>query len=536
LEATTDSPDPRDPAQRSEERERGTSATTATGSGSSSGSGGEDSGKSKDWRRGENRRGGGRRGGKRRRSGSRGEKARERRAQAESARSESGEPEFGRGVVGVDPAAGPEGRSGQDGAGSQSGGERPARSRRRGQRRRGQRSRQSSGRGSQGEAGGRSARAPRQGREEVEGLLIFEHKGHALLRPLDGPLVPDKKRDVHLSPRMVQQLALRDGSVIKGVSGPGQGKHRLQLQEVLEVDGEAPKEMQALPVFKKLTSIAPDYHYAVGDLTGDLSLRVVDLICPVGRGQRGLIVAPPRSGKTILLQQFTKAMEEHYPDVEVMVLLVDERPEEATEWQRTIDRGQVFVSTNDEMARRHVDLAEAVWKRARRMVELGREVFLVIDSITRLGRAYNNLQGPGGRTMSGGVDTRAMERPKQFFGSARNTEEAGSLTILGTTLIETGSRMDQVIFEEFKGTGNMELVLSRKLSDRRIFPAIDIQRSGTRKEERMLSDRKLKLITTLRRVLLRMNFIEALELLVTKLDDFEDNDEFLARFEIDPEA
>jgi transcription termination factor Rho len=201
-------------------------------------------------------------------------------------------------------------------------------------------------------------------------------------------------------------------------------------------------------------------------------MRIVDVICPVGRGTRGLIVAPPRSGKTILLQKFAHGMQDHYPDVQLFVLLVDERPEEATEWRRTVrEPGKVFVSNNDESAQNHVDLAEAVWLRCNRLVELGQDVVLVLDSITRLARAYNNLQQGGGRTMSGGLDTRTMERPKQFFGSARNTETASSLTILGTTLIETGSRMDQVIFREFKGTGNSELVLSRKLSDRRIFPS-----------------------------------------------------------------
>ncbi|TAJ23324.1 MAG: transcription termination factor Rho, partial [Planctomycetota bacterium] len=316
----------------------------------------------------------------------------------------------------------------------------------------------------------------------------------------------------------------------------GQGQHRWEVQHIERVDGKPPGEAKATPQFKKLVSIDPDFHYNVGDLSGDVNLRVVDLICPVGRGQRGLIVAPPRTGKTILLQKFALAMQEHFPDVHVLVLLVDERPEEATEWQRIMTKGQVFVSTNDEMPQNHVALAEAVWARCRRLVELGQEVFLVIDSITRLARAYNNTIGGDGRTMSGGIDSRTMERPKQFFGSARNTESAGSLTILGTTLIETGSRMDQVIFEEFKGTGNMELVLSRKLADRRIFPAIDIQKSGTRKDEKLFGARRLHLVNTLRRVLNRMNFIEAMELLAVKLEQFKSNDEFLKRFEVDPEA
>jgi transcription termination factor Rho len=235
------------------------------------------------------------------------------------------------------------------------------------------------------------------------------------------------------------------------------------------------------------------------------------------------------------MRQFAKGIEQGYPDVHLFVLLVDERPEEATEWVRST-KGQVFVSTADETPKNHVQLAETVWKRATRMVELGQDVVILLDSITRLARAYNNLSGGSGRTMSGGLDSRAMERPRQIFGSARNTEAAGSLTILGTTLVDTGSRMDQLIFEEFKGTGNMELVLNRKLADRRIFPAIDIERSGTRKEEKLISSKRLRYVNTLRRVLARMNFVEAMELLVTKLDDVETNDEFLKRFEVDPEA
>jgi transcription termination factor Rho len=329
---------------------------------------------------------------------------------------------------------------------------------------------------------------------------------------------------------------LREGSIVEGPIGRGHGSNRRTLLDVTTVDGKDPKEVAGLTPFKRLTSIDPDFHYAVGDLTGDVNLKILDLLCPIGRGTRGLLVAPPRSGKTILMRKFAKAIEDHYPDVQLMVLLVDERPEEATEWQRTIERGQVFVSTNDEMAERHCALAEAVQMRAIRLVELGQEVVILLDSITRLARAYNSMQAGGGRTMSGGIDSRTMERPKAFFGSARNTESAGSLTILGTTLVETGSRMDQVIFEEFKGTGNMELVLSRRLADRRIFPAIDIEKSGTRKEEKLISARRLKQTHILRRVIAKMNPFEAMELLITKLEDVAKIDDFLKRFEVDPEA
>jgi transcription termination factor Rho len=339
-----------------------------------------------------------------------------------------------------------------------------------------------------------------------------------------------------VGPRLVQRYALRDGAIVSGPVQRTKGRFRYELVDVRQVDGRDPREVRDLAPFKSLTSIDPDFHYAVGDESGEVSLKVVDIICPVGRGQRGLIVAPPRSGKTILLQEFARALERIYPDVHLLVFLVDERPEEATEWKRTIERGEVYVSTNDEPATKHVELAEIVWRRCRRLVELGDDVVLLMDSITRLGRAYNNVHGNSGKTMSGGIDTRALERPKQFFGAARNTETAGSLTILGTTLIETGSRMDQVIFEEFKGTGNMELVLSRKLADRRIFPAIDIERSGTRKEEKLFSRQRLRRINTLRRVLARMHFAEAMELLITKLDNVEAIDEFLCRFDVDPET
>jgi transcription termination factor Rho len=270
-------------------------------------------------------------------------------------------------------------------------------------------------------------------------------------------------------------------------------------------------------------------------VTGEASMRALDVLAPIGRGQRALVVAAPRTGKTTLLRQFAKGIELGYPDVHLMVLLVDERPEEATDWVRST-KGEVFVSTSDEMPKRHVQLAEAVWKRAQRLVELGQDVVLVLDSITRLARAYNNYAGQSGKTMSGGLDSRAMERPRQIFGSARNTESAGSLTILATALVETGSRMDQLIFEEFKGTGNSEIVLNRKLADRRIFPAIDIEKSGTRKDEKLLSRQRLKRVHTLRRVLLRMNFIEAMELLSDKLENVEKTDDFLARFDVDPEA
>jgi len=470
----------------------------------------------KDWRRPENRRGSKKRGGRRRRRGG-GRPAGEasEKPAGESRPADDASPR-GADAAGaaVDPSA-PSGR--KEGS----------RSSRRGRRRRGR-----SGRSDSSEAREESRKSSVDG--EAVGMLFIEKRGGGVLRSAANDYLPHK-RDVHVPQRTIQRLKLRNGSIVEGRVGPGQGKQKRILTDVTTVDGQPPKSWANAPVFKNLRSIDPDFHYALGDETGEVSLRILDLLCPVGRGTRGLIVAPPRSGKTILMQQFARGIEKVYPDVHLMVLLVDERPEEATEWRRNCG-GQVFVSTNDEPAERHVKLAEVVWKRCQRLVEIGEDVVLLLDSITRLARAYNNTIGAGsGRTMSGGLDSRTMERPKQFFGSARNTEDAGSLTILGTTLVETGSRMDQVIFEEFKGTGNMELVLSRKLADRRIFPAIDVERSGTRKEEKLITSHRLRQINTLRRVLTRMHFVEAMELLITKLEDVERTDDFLKRFEIDPD-
>jgi len=376
----------------------------------------------------------------------------------------------------------------------------------------------------------REERAPAQ---QLTGMLVLEKSGHGVLRRIEAQYLPSKE-DIWVPPHLVQRFKLREGSLVTGNCGRGQ-QHKYALLSVEQVDGKDPRQMLDVPQFKKLTSIDPDFHYAVGDIQGDVSMRVLDVICPVGRGSRGLIVAPPRSGKTILMRKFANAITEGYPDVHLMVLLVDERPEEATEWQRST-KGQVFVSTNDEDTRNHVEIAEVVFKRCQRLVELGQDVVLLLDSITRLARAYNNHAGNSGKTMSGGLDSRAMERPRSFFGMARNTETAGSLTILGTTLVDTGSRLDQMVFEEFKGTGNMEIVLSRKLADRRIFPAIDIERSGTRKEEKLHSSTRLRRVQVLRRVLLKMNFAEAMELLVHKLENVDKIDDFLKRFDVDPDA
>jgi transcription termination factor Rho len=380
--------------------------------------------------------------------------------------------------------------------------------------------------------GGRGT-AEKEPAQVVTGMFVLDKGGIGVLHQESAQWCSSKD-DVYVSKHLIHANKLRDGSLVTGPVSRGH-KHKFQLNSVQEVDGKEPNAWSKTPSFKNLTSIDPDFHYAVGDITDDVSMRIVDLLCPIGRGQRGLIVAPPRSGKTTLMRQFARGIEEGYSEVHLMVLLIDERPEEATEWRRSIKNGKVFVSTSDETAKAHIQLAEAVWKRCCRLVEMGEDVVLLLDSITRLARAYNNQSGSG-RTMSGGLDSRAMERPRKIFGSARNTIEAGSLTILGTTLVDTGSRMDNLVFEEFKGTGNMELVLNRKLADRRIFPAIDVEKAGTRKEEKLVGMRRLKLLHTLRRVLCRMNFIEAMELLITRLEEVDKTDDFLKRFEIDPEA
>lgn len=343
------------------------------------------------------------------------------------------------------------------------------------------------------------------------------------------------KDDIFVAKHLIQSCKLHEGMMVRGRLTRGQ-KQKYQLAEVLEVDGKEPRAWKNSTAFKNLTSIDPDFHYAVGDATGDVSMRILDLLAPIGRGQRGLLVAPPRSGKTTIMRSFAAGIEKAYPDVHLFVLLVDERPEEATDWKRSVDKGKVFVSTSDETNKKHIQLAEAVWYRCMRLVEMGEDVVLLVDSITRLARAYNNQSGGGGRTMSGGLDSRAMERPRRIFGSARNTVQAGSLTILGTTLVHTGSKMDQLVFEEFKGTGNMELVLDRRLADRRIFPAIDVEKTGTRKEEKLVGMKRLKQIHTLRRVLARLHWADAMDTLITRLSDVDKTDDFLKRFEVDPEA
>lgn len=319
--------------------------------------------------------------------------------------------------------------------------------------------------------------------------------------------------------------------MVEGKVGSGSGRHKRAMAEVEKIDGLTVDEASQIPDFKRLVSIDPEEHFCLGQNGGPISMRLLDMFCPIGKGQRGLIVSPPRSGKTTILREMADGISKGYPETKLFVLLVDERPEEATDWSRNCD-GDVFASTNDELAETQVALAEVVWKRCMRLVEMGHDVVLLLDSITRLARAYNNLIEGRGRTMTGGVDARAMERPRQIFGAARNVDEGGSLTILGSALVETGSKMDELIFQEFKGTGNMELILDRKLSEKRIFPAIDINKSGTRKEEKLIKPDQLQRVYMLRRTMARMKPEESIEKLVALLTRAGSTEEFLAQIEI----
>jgi len=371
----------------------------------------------------------------------------------------------------------------------------------------------------------------------VSGILELGWKGkggkggNGYLRQLDKNLEPQKD-DPIVPQASIRKFNLKAGSVLVGKAS-GAGAPTMRYVE--SVDGMEMSEHRRRRDFKKLTVIDPDYQYEVGscEQDGQVSMRILDLLCPIGRGQRALLVAPPRSGKTMLMQQIARAMQENYPDVHLIVLLIDERPEEATYWRREVENGEVFVSTMDETPKNHVRLSELVQARAERLVESGKDVLILLDSITRLARAHNHQTGGKGKTMSGGLDSRAMAKPKNFFGCARNTENAGSLTMVGTTLVDTGSKMDQIIFEEFKGTGNMEIVLDRRLADRRIFPAIAVDRSGTRKEEKLRTRATQHKVDILRRVLSRMRPLEAMELMVSRLAQFGTNQEFLGAFSMD---
>jgi transcription termination factor Rho len=375
--------------------------------------------------------------------------------------------------------------------------------------------------------------------ETVEGVLELHKDMSGWLRQARNMYLPDENGhgDVFVPASLVRRNRLLAGSYVVGDAGwPARGAQRLTLGEITTVDGMTPDERKECTPFKDMVVIDPEPQFVLEPGDGDVSLRIVDLLCPIGRGQRGLIVAPPRSGKTVLMQKICNALATRYPDIHMIVLLIDERPEEATGWRRAVegDNREVLVSTLDEGPKNHIKVSEMAIKRAQRLVETGKDVVILLDSITRLTRAHNSdMGGRGGHTMSGGIGAKVLEIPKKFFGSARNCEGGGSLAILATTLVDTGSRMDQVIFEEFKGTGNMELVLNRQLAERRIFPAIDIELSGTRKEEKLLGPQVTKQVVTLRRVLSRMNSLDAMPLLIDRMEKTESNAEFLASFRVD---
>ncbi|CAN5706847.1 transcription termination factor Rho [soil metagenome] len=357
------------------------------------------------------------------------------------------------------------------------------------------------------------------------GILEIDSKGRGFLRD---PARNYKIRadDVQVGPSLLSRFRLRPGVALAGTIEPKDNGAR-HLAELTEIEGQPPDDYAGMRGFDDLTPIDPHVPFRLETGPEPLGMRVMDLLTPVGKGQRGLIVAPPRTGKTILLQQIASAVAENHPEVRLIVLLIDERPEEVTEMRRSVS-GQVVASSNDQEAEEHIRVAQLTFERARRMAEGGGDVLILLDSLTRLARAYNKFSSSG-RTMSGGMDIRALDFPKRLFGAARTFEEGGSLTVLGTCLIETGSRMDDVIFQEFKGTGNSELVLDRRLADRRVWPAIDLPQSGTRKEERLLDAETLARITLLRRTLAPMKPVEAMEGLVRQLSRFQSNAEFLER-------
>jgi transcription termination factor Rho len=361
-----------------------------------------------------------------------------------------------------------------------------------------------------------------------EGVLEVLPEGYGFLRSQDWNYLysPD---DIYVSPSQIKRFDLRTGDTVAGqVRPPKEWERYLALLKVERVNGGEPEAAKARVGFDNLRPRYPDGRLRLETREGDLSMRVMDLIAPIGKGQRGLIVAPPRAGKTILLQKIANAIAENHPEVTLIVLLIDERPEEVTDMQREV-QGEVISSTFDEDATRHVQVADMVIEKAKRLVESGRDVVILLDSITRLARAHNTVIPSGGKIMSGGLDAKAMEKPKKFFGAARNVADGGSLTIIATALVETGSRADEMIFEEFKGTGNMELVLAREIAEKRIYPAIDINRSGTRKEELLFTAEELNRVTLLRTFLADMPEAEAIEFLLKQMSRSKNNREFFVQ-------
>ncbi len=370
------------------------------------------------------------------------------------------------------------------------------------------------------------AESERSGLVFAEGVLQVLQDGYGFLRHPDYNYLPGPD-DIYVSPSQIKRFGLITGDTVSGqVRPPKQEENYFALIKVLAVNFDDPEKIRDRILFDNLTPLYPLERLRLETGPDNVAGRIMDLLTPIGKGQRGLMVAPPRTGKTMLLQSIANSITANHPEVYLIVLLIDERPEEVTDMQRSV-AGEVVSSTFDEPAQQHVHVAEMVVEKAKRLVEHKKDVVILLDSITRLARAYNTVQPPSGKVLSGGIDANALQRPKRFFGAARNVEEGGSLTVMATALIDTGSRMDDVIFEEFKGTGNMELHLDRKLTDRRVFPSMDIERSGTRKEELLLPRETLNKVWILRKILNQMSPVEAMELLIDKMSKTRSNEEFL---------
>jgi len=370
------------------------------------------------------------------------------------------------------------------------------------------------------------AQSQKDGLTFSKGVLEVLADGYGFLRSADYNYLPSPD-DIYVSPSQIKRFSLRTGDYVSGqVRPPKEGERFFALLRVEAVNGKDPEAIRERTLFDNLTPLYPNKRLKLESAPGEYSMRIIDMLSPIGKGQRGLIVSPPKAGKTILMQKIANSIARNHPEVKIIMLLIDERPEEVTDMQRSV-QAEVISSTFDEPAERHVQVANMVIEKAKRMVEAGDDVVILLDSITRLARAHNTVIPHSGRILSGGVDANALHKPKRFFGSARNTEESGSLTIIATALIDTGSRMDEVIFEEFKGTGNMELVLDRGLSDKRIFPAIDVNRSGTRKEELLLKEDELNKIWILRKILADFDSGEAMDFILDKMRGTKNNKEFM---------
>ncbi len=369
------------------------------------------------------------------------------------------------------------------------------------------------------------AQTAKNGNIYSEGVLEILPDGFGFLRAPDYNYLPGPD-DIYISPSQIRRFGLRKGDIISGQIRPPKDSERyFALLRVEKINHDKPEKSKGKILFDNLTPLYPDEHIKLETSQENLSGRIMDIVSPIGKGQRGLIVAPPRTGKTVLLQNIANSITVNYPEIYLIVLLIDERPEEVTDMIRSV-KGEVVSSTFDEPAQRHVQVADMVIEKAKRLVEHKKDVVILLDSITRLARAFNSVIPPSGKVLSGGLDSNALQKPKRFFGAARNVEEGGSLTIIATALVDTGSRMDEVIFEEFKGTGNMELHLDRKLVEKRIFPAIDINKSGTRKEELLLNQEDLNKIWILRKILHPLNSIDSMEFLHEKLLKTKSNREF----------